>query len=149
MFFLASRSAVRSAVVSALAFWLSLLNVAAAVAPLHAAPRRHAPAGADAGARPASDAPAKASDDASRAKGSAAPSEASAAADVLASLPLAFEPNRGQTDGRVSYLARAAGYALFLTAEGAVMSFGGAPARDKADDVAHPRRDDAEKRPER
>jgi hypothetical protein len=32
-------------------------------------------------------------------------------------LPLTFEANAGQTDGRVRYLSRGAGYTLFLTAE--------------------------------
>ena len=44
-------------------------------------------------------------------------------------LPLSFEPNRGQTDRRVRYLARGHGYTLFLTDSGAVLSFtrSGAP----------------------
>ena len=37
------------------------------------------------------------------------------------SLPLFFEPNRGQTDARVKFLARGAGYGLFLTADEAVL----------------------------
>jgi hypothetical protein len=37
-------------------------------------------------------------------------------------LPLAFEANRGQTDAQVKYLARGAGYTLFLTADEAVLS---------------------------
>jgi hypothetical protein len=37
-------------------------------------------------------------------------------------LPLAFEANQGQTDAQVKYLARGAGYTLFLTADGAVLS---------------------------
>ena len=32
-------------------------------------------------------------------------------------LPLTFETNAGQTDGRVKYISRGAGYTLFLTAE--------------------------------
>ena len=35
-------------------------------------------------------------------------------------LPLSFEANQGQTDGRVDYLARGAGYTLYLTGNGAV-----------------------------
>jgi YD repeat-containing protein len=35
--------------------------------------------------------------------------------------PLAFEPNRGQTDAQVRFLARAPGYTLFLTATEAVL----------------------------
>jgi hypothetical protein len=37
-------------------------------------------------------------------------------------LPLAFEANQGQTDPQVKYLARGAGYTLFLTADEAVLS---------------------------
>jgi len=41
-------------------------------------------------------------------------------------LPLAFEPNRGQTDSRVQFLARSAGYNVFLTsAASATMEFKG------------------------
>ena len=36
-------------------------------------------------------------------------------------LPLAFEANQGQTDGRVKFLARGNGYTLFLTAQEAVL----------------------------
>jgi len=36
--------------------------------------------------------------------------------------PLTFEPNRGQTDSRVRYLARGRGYTLFLTGAGAVLT---------------------------
>lgn len=43
--------------------------------------------------------------------------------EVMANLPMSFEVNAGQTDGRVKFLARAAGYALFLTKDGAVMAF--------------------------
>ena len=32
------------------------------------------------------------------------------ASDAYGKLPLAFEPNRGQSDGRVRFLARGAGY---------------------------------------
>ncbi len=37
------------------------------------------------------------------------------------SLPMFFEPNQGQTDPRVKFLARGAGYGLFLTADEAVL----------------------------
>ncbi len=40
-------------------------------------------------------------------------------------LPLAFEPNKGQTDGRVQYVARAKSYTAFLTSNEAVLSMGG------------------------
>src|ERR1700682_2631362 len=39
----------------------------------------------------------------------------------LAGLPLAFEPNRGQTDRRAAFIARAPGYMLFLNAREAVL----------------------------
>src|SRR5262249_11624483 len=42
--------------------------------------------------------------------------------DVLAASPLSFEPNVGQTDSRVHFLARGAGYTLFLTPTEAVLS---------------------------
>ena len=37
------------------------------------------------------------------------------------SLPMFFEPNQGQTDPRVKFLARGSGYGLFLTADEAVL----------------------------
>ena len=37
------------------------------------------------------------------------------------SLPLFFEPNQGQTDPRVKFLARGSGYGLFLTGDEAVL----------------------------
>ena len=37
------------------------------------------------------------------------------------SLPLFFEPNQGQTDARVKFLARGSGYGIFLTADEAVL----------------------------
>jgi hypothetical protein len=40
----------------------------------------------------------------------------------FARLALAFEPNRGQTDARVKFLARGYGYTLFLTNDEAVLS---------------------------
>jgi hypothetical protein len=42
--------------------------------------------------------------------------------DVARTLPMRFEPNRGQTDGRATFLARGAGYAVFLTADGATLA---------------------------
>src|SRR5271165_703241 len=41
---------------------------------------------------------------------------------VLGQLPLIFEPNRGQADPRVKFLARGAGYSLFLDSDGAVLA---------------------------
>ena len=40
----------------------------------------------------------------------------------LGRLPLRFEPNQGQTDSKVDFLARGAGYGLFLTPNQAVLS---------------------------
>jgi hypothetical protein len=45
-----------------------------------------------------------------------------AAGDSYGKLPLSFEPNQGQTDARVKFLARASGYTLFVTAEEAVFA---------------------------
>jgi hypothetical protein len=39
-------------------------------------------------------------------------------------LPLAFEVNAGQSDGRVRYLARGSGYSLFLTGRGMTLTLG-------------------------
>src|SRR5262249_38106930 len=44
---------------------------------------------------------------------------ASVASDQL---PMSFEPNRGQTDARVDFLARGPGYTAFLAPTQAVMS---------------------------
>lgn len=38
-----------------------------------------------------------------------------------ASIPMIFEPNQGQTDSQVRFLARGHGYGLFLTDEGAIL----------------------------
>ena len=40
----------------------------------------------------------------------------------LGQLPLRFEPNQGQTDPQVNFLARGAGYGLFLTPDQAVLT---------------------------
>ena len=44
-------------------------------------------------------------------------------AGKYAALPLAFEPNQGQTDARVKFLSRGHGYTLFLTPDDAVLEF--------------------------
>ena len=44
-------------------------------------------------------------------------------------LPLSFEPNQGQTDARVKFLARGPGYGLFLTDNEAVFSLSGSQMR--------------------
>src|SRR3989442_391519 len=41
---------------------------------------------------------------------------------AYARLPLSFEPNEGQTDRRVKFLARRSGYTLFLTGDEAVLA---------------------------
>jgi len=46
----------------------------------------------------------------------------SRALTAYGNLPLAFEPNQGQTDPLVKYLARGRGYTLFLTSREAVLS---------------------------
>jgi hypothetical protein len=43
-------------------------------------------------------------------------------ADDFGQLPLSFEPNGGQTDARVKYLARGRGYTLFLTSGEAILA---------------------------
>ena len=45
-------------------------------------------------------------------------------------LPLMFEPNVGQTDERVKFMARGTSYGLFLTGNEAVLSFATQPAKD-------------------
>src|SRR5258708_21224528 len=52
----------------------------------------------------------------------------------LSHLPLMFEPNVGQTDPSVKFLARGAGYSLFLNSEGAVLAL------QHGHDAAHPAR---------
>jgi len=41
--------------------------------------------------------------------------------ESVGKLPLAFEPNQGQTDAQVKYIARAKGYTAFLTADEAML----------------------------
>ncbi len=50
-------------------------------------------------------------------------------------LPLAFEANRGQTDSRVKFLARGAGYTMFLTGDGAAFAFRQAAAGEQRADA--------------
>ncbi len=45
--------------------------------------------------------------------------------------PISFEPNQGQTDGRVKFMARGSGYNLFLTPSNAVFSFPNASVDDE------------------
>jgi hypothetical protein len=58
-------------------------------------------------------------------KPSAPPSAVQAARASFAKPPLAFEENAGQTDARVKYTSRGAGYDLFLTADEAVLALRG------------------------
>ena len=53
-----------------------------------------------------------------------------AASEAPRHLPLHFEVNEGQTDAQVLFLARGAGYALFLTDHEAVLSLKGADQRN-------------------
>jgi hypothetical protein len=47
--------------------------------------------------------------------------------------PVSFEPNKGQTDSRVKFLARGLGYGLFLTANEAVIELNKPVGPDKKD----------------
>jgi hypothetical protein len=49
----------------------------------------------------------------------------------LGQLPLGFEPNQGQTDPQVKFLARGAGYGVFLTADQAILTLR-SPAKSSA-----------------
>jgi hypothetical protein len=77
---------------------------------------------------------------------SPSPAAVTAARASFARLPLSFEENVGQTDGRVKYMSRGTGYNLFLTADQAVFALrdGSAPPnctglnRKIASDCAHP-----------
>jgi hypothetical protein len=48
--------------------------------------------------------------------------------DQYGKLPLSFEANNGQTDGRVKFLSRSSGYSLFLTGDEAVLTLSGGKA---------------------
>ena len=50
------------------------------------------------------------------------PSQPLHSAANYGNLPLAFEPNQGQTDPQVQFLSRGRGYTLFITPQGAVLS---------------------------
>jgi hypothetical protein len=54
------------------------------------------------------------------------------AAESYGKLPLSFEANHGQADGRVKFLSRTGGYTLFLTGDEAVLAFSGKRAKDAA-----------------
>lgn len=50
--------------------------------------------------------------------------QAGTQATSVGASPLFFEPNQGQTDPRVKFMARGSGYGLFLTADQAVLKLG-------------------------
>src|SRR6266436_514305 len=49
--------------------------------------------------------------------------------DSYGKLPLSFEANHGQADGRVKFLSRTGGYTLFLTGDEAVLALRGKKAK--------------------
>ena len=51
---------------------------------------------------------------------------------ILGQLPLIFEPNQGQADPQVKFLAHGAGYSLFLDANSAVLAMQTAPSSSSA-----------------
>jgi hypothetical protein len=53
-------------------------------------------------------------------------------AESYGKLPLSFEANHGQTDGRVKFLSRTGGYTLFLTRDEAVLALSGNAAKKPA-----------------
>jgi hypothetical protein len=60
--------------------------------------------------------------------------------DQYGKLPLSFEANHGQTDGRVKFLSRTSGYSLFLTGDEAVLTLNGKKAstnKAKIEGAAH------------
>jgi hypothetical protein len=62
------------------------------------------------------------------------PTDAATRARVIQTIttrPLAFEPNRGQSDGGVKFLSHGGGYALFLTSDGAVFELQESGARSQ------------------
>ena len=63
---------------------------------------------------------------------SANPESSFPQATILPKLPVEFEANQGQHDPAVRYLARAAGYQMFLTREGTVIALTGAKAGSDA-----------------
>jgi Bacterial Ig-like domain (group 3)/Beta-propeller repeat len=57
---------------------------------------------------------------------------------IYGNLPLSFEANRGQTDSRVRFVSRSAGYTLFLTGDEAVLALSGNTTnKDKSTIVGH------------
>lgn len=56
---------------------------------------------------------------------------------LYAQVPMVFEPNQGQTDPQVRFLARGSGYGLFLTNDEAVLVLERAGSKDQATKVQH------------
>jgi len=63
------------------------------------------------------------------------------------SLPMFFEPNQGQTDPKVKFLARGSGYGLFLTADEAVLKLQHGTASSQASNVIRMRLEGANPAP--
>src|SRR5712692_4289403 len=69
------------------------------------------------------------------------PIDPKAQSKILASygkLPLSFEANHGQADGRVKFLSRTGGYTLFLTGDEAVLAMRGKKAKKSSPQGAKP-----------
>src|SRR5437588_11556962 len=60
--------------------------------------------------------------------------------ELTAHLPLSFEPNVGQLDRHAEFLARGAGYNLFLTSTSAVLQFRSADFGPRIQQQAQPQR---------
>src|ERR1700751_72632 len=54
-----------------------------------------------------------------------------------AQMPLIFEPNQGQSDPRIKFLSRGAGYGLFLTADAAVLELPTSRVRNPSEGRPH------------
>src|SRR6266508_5138818 len=72
--------------------------------------------------------------------GSSSPDAKERVAQAYGGLPLSFEPNRGQTDARVKFLAHGRGYRLFLTPREAVLALDAASQTRVADGAQKPAR---------
>ncbi len=78
----------------------------------------------------------------------ASPAAVQAARASFAKLPLSFEENVGQTDARVKYTSRGAGYNLFLTPGEAVFALRGGKAPSACDGLAKKIESDCVKSPD-
>lgn len=65
--------------------------------------------------------------------------------NAFGQLPLSFEPNVGQADPRVQFLARGRGYNLFLTSDGALLALGGNKNKSNVSQKASRRGDKTQK----